>query len=251
MQWTGNPCSIRDDEGRQIDVQVQHGCPMVSLNDGRQILQWLEGYQVHQLRKMAMARTFLKKPEEVNPLILDLNLALTVKLQQLFPNLPEDIMMKLVPRLEAVKMQNFGSMLPRNRRTRRRISRAKNVVMHVFSGDDHQFWGRQLSTPTTEVLRVDLQGGCAANLSDKHVYGYLLMLAASGRLRVLLGGPPCRTVSALRSQDDGGPGVLRSEAWPYGLPTLSMADAEKFQNDSILFFRYLSLYVVAEEVRLL
>ena len=160
-------------------------------------------------------------------------------------------MMKLVPRLEAVKMQNFGSMLPRNRRTRRRISRAKNVVMHVFSGDDHQFWGRQLSTPTTEVLRVDLQGGCAANLSDKHVYGYLLMLAASGRLRVLLGGPPCRTVSALRSQDDGGPGVLRSEAWPYGLPTLSMADAEKVQNDSILFFRYLSLYVVAEEVRLL
>jgi hypothetical protein len=30
-----------------------------------------------------------------------------------------------------------------------------------------------------------------------------------------------------------------------------MADAEKVQNDSILFFRYLSLYVVAEEVRLL
>ena len=38
-------------------------------------------------------------------------MALTVKLQQLFPNLLEDIMMKLVPRLEAVKMQNFGSIL--------------------------------------------------------------------------------------------------------------------------------------------
>ena len=73
--------------------------------------------------------------------------------------------------------------------------------------------------------------------------------AASGRLRVLLGGPPCRTVSALRSQNDGGPGVLRSEAWPYGLPTLSIADAEKVHNDSILFFRYLSVYAVAEEVR--
>ena len=249
MHWTGNSCSIQDDEGRQIEVQVQHGCPMIALRDGRQILEWLELYQVHQLRKMAMVRTFLKRPEEVDPLKLDLELALTVKLKQLFPNLPEDIMMKLVPRLEAVKMHNFGSMLPWNRRTRRRISRAKNVVLHVFSGEDHQFWERQLRTPTTEVLCVDLQGGCAANLMDKHVYGYLLMLAASGRLRTLLGGPPCRTVSALRSQGDGGPGILRSEEWPYGLPTLSTADAEKVQNDSILFFRYLSLYVVAEEVR--
>lgn len=52
MQWTGNQSSIRDDEGRQVEVQVQHECPMVSLMDGRQILQWLEGYQVHQLRKI-------------------------------------------------------------------------------------------------------------------------------------------------------------------------------------------------------
>jgi hypothetical protein len=66
---------------------------MIALRDGRQILEWLELYQVHQLRKMAMVRTFLKKPEEVDPLKLDLELALPVKLQQLFPHLPEDIMM--------------------------------------------------------------------------------------------------------------------------------------------------------------
>ena len=73
---------------------------------------------------------------------------------------------------------------------------------------------------------------------------------ASGKLRALLGGPPCRTVSALRSQGDGGPGELRTEEHPYGLPTLSMADMEKVQNDSILFFRFLSLYAVAKEVQL-
>ena len=112
----------------------------------------------------------------MDPSKLDLELALTVKLQQLFPNLLEDIMMKLVPRLEAVKMQNFGSILLWNRRKRRRLSRAKNVVLHVFSGKDPQLWERQLSTPITEVLRVDLQDGCKANLLDMHAYGYLLTL---------------------------------------------------------------------------
>ena len=56
-------------------------------------------------------------------------------------------------------------------------------------------------------------------------------------------------LGAEEPRDDGGPGILRSEEWPYGLPDLSMADVEKVHQDSILFFRYLSLYVMAEEVR--
>lgn len=223
---------------------------MISLADGQRVLEWLELFQVHQQRKMAMVETFIKNPEDLNPMKLDLELAMTVKLQQLFPGVPEEIMMKLVPRLEAVKSEMFGSMLPWNRHKRRRLQKAKNVVLHVFSGDNPQYWERQLSTANTEVLCVDLQGGCHANLLDKHVYGFLLTIAASGKLRALLGGPPCRTVSALRSQGDGGPGELRTEEHPYGLPTLSMADMEKVQNDSILFFRFLSLYAVAKEVQL-
>ena len=80
------------------------------------------------------------------------------------------------------------------------------MVLHVFSGGNPQFWERNLSTSTTEVLCVDVQGGVKANLLDKNVYAFLLTVAASGKLRVRLGGPPCRTVSALRSQDDGGTG---------------------------------------------
>ena len=152
-------------------------------------------------------------------------------------------MMKVVPRLEAIKMENFGALLPWNRRKRRHWQKGKKIVMHVFSGDNTHFWERKLSNSTTEVLCIDLEGGCRANFMDKHVYAYVLMLAASGRLRILLGGPPCRTVSALRSQDDGGPGELRSEEFPHGLPGLSSAGMDQVHNDSILFFRYLSLYL--------
>ena len=76
------------------------------------------------------------------------------------------------------------------------------------------------------------------------------MLAASGGVKALLGGPPCRTVSALRYQEDGGPGVLRSEEFPYGLPTLSAADHQLVVGDSVLLFRMLAMYVLCEDTRL-
>ena len=81
------------------------------------------------------------------------------------------------------------------------------------------------------------------------MYGYLLALCASGRVSAILGGPPCRTVSALRYQNDDGPGVLRTDAYPYGLPTLTPADHELVMGDSILMFRFWSLLIMAEEVR--
>ena len=99
------------------------------------------------------------------------------------------------------------------------------------------------------MLCVDICGNVRANLLDANVFRYLLMVAASGKLKALIGGPPCRTVSALRYQDDGGPREVRSELWPYGLPNQSPAERELVVSDSVLFFRFLLLYVVAEDVR--
>ena len=175
LMWSDNRCILKDDEGRQIDVTVVNGCPMVTQAEGRRILEWLEFFQVHQKRKMAMVQKMITAPEEVDKSQLDLELAMTLKLRMMFPNLPEEIMMKVVPRLEAVKYEGFGSMLPWNRRKRRRLARAKNIVMHVFSGDNPQFWERRLSTATTEVLCIDIQGGCSANLMDKQLWLWQLL----------------------------------------------------------------------------
>ena len=64
-----------------------------------------------------------------------------------------------------------------------------------------------------------------------------------------MGGPPCRTISALRYQDDDGPRELRSESHPYGLPDLQPHEQELVISDSILWFRMLTLYLLAEDVR--
>ena len=249
LEWRGGICRLHDDAGREIPVVIRNGCPMISRDDGCRLLEWLELFHVHQLKKLAMVRTLLTDPEALDKSQMNLELALTAKLRELFPDLPDEVMAKVVPNLDPLQMDNFGERLPWNRRKRRRLAKASNIIVHVFAGENPKFWEKQLSTATTEVICVDLIGGCKADLMDRNVYGYLLQLAASGRMRVLLGGPPCRTISALRFQQDGGPRAVRTEEWPYGVPDLSPAEAEMVLNDTVLLFRYLSLYVVAEDVR--
>ena len=249
MKWTGSQCQLQDDVGRMIDVQVVHGCPMISLAEGQRLLEWLEGYQVHQQRKLAMVRTLLMDEQQVDRSKLDLELAMTFKLRQHFPHLPDEVMMRVVPHLEMVKAEDFGSRLPWNRHKRRRLMNAKHIVLHLFSGPDQIFWDRRCATADTEVLCVDTTGNTPANIHDKNVYGFLLALCASGRVRSILGGPPCRTVSALRYQGDDGPAMLRTDEHPYGLPTLSPSDMELVMGDTVLMFRFWSLMLMAEEVR--
>ena len=241
LKWSGNDCQLRDDEGRRFQVQVLHGCPMMSLDDGRTILEWLERYQIHQGRKLKLAvvKTLINDADQVDRDSLNLELALTLKLRQHFPQLPDEVLIRVVPHLDMVKAEDFESKLPWN----------QNVVIHVFSGPDQAYWDRTCSSATTEVLCVDATCSTPANLHDRYVYGYVLSFCASGRVQAILGGPPCRTVSALRYQDDDGPGILRTDEHPYGLPTLSPADVELVLGDATLMFRFWSLLILPEEVQ--
>ena len=249
MVWSGDEFTLKDDEGRQLEVHIHNGCPMISVEDGQRILEWMEHYQIHQQRKLAMVKTLMDDDSMVDKTKLNLELALTFKLRQLFPHLPDEVMMRVAPHLEMVKTENFESKLPWNRHKRRRLRQAKHVIVHLFSGPDQNYWDHRCANANTEVLCIDTTCSTPANLHDRNVFGYLLTLCASGRVRAILGGPPCRTVSALRYQQDDGPGVLRTEEYPYGLPTLSPADAELVVADSVLMFRFWALLMVAEEMR--
>ena len=249
VDWSNGMCRIRDDVGRELEVTVVNGCPMIPRNEGLKLLEWLEGYQLHQQHKMAVIKKLLNNPDELDKEQVSLEVAFTAKLRQHFPNLPDDVMERVVPWLGMLESESMGSKLPWNRHKRRRLAKAKHIIIHCFSGPNQAYWDRQCGTSTTEVLCVDTSCTTPANLHDAAVFGYLLTLCASGRVRAILGGPPCRTVSALRYQGDKGPGVLRNEAHPYGLPTLSPADHELVVGDSILMFRFWSLLIMAEEVR--
>ena len=102
------------------------------MDDGRKLFDWLEIYYIHQWRKLALVRTMLVDDSLVDRSQLTVELALTMKLHQLVPQLPDDHMMKVVPSLEIVKTENFESGLPWNRHKRRRLKRAKHIILHIL-----------------------------------------------------------------------------------------------------------------------
>ena len=59
VEWSNSMCRIRDDEGRELNVTVVNGCPMIPRDEGLRLLEWLEGYQLHQQQTMAVIKKLL------------------------------------------------------------------------------------------------------------------------------------------------------------------------------------------------
>ena len=249
LKWRDSQVQLYDDQGQSLEVMIKNGCPMVPRSVGETLMNRLENLQQQQHRKMVLIKTLLADKDLVDPQHLTIETAMTAKIKQVFPDLPDEVLMRITPDLELFRTSKLGMYLPWNRRKRRSIERAENIILHIFSGPDHKYWEKKLSSSTTAVLCVDLEGDIKANLLDRHVFGYLLNLACAGKVKCILGGPPCRTISALRYQQDQGPRVVRAEEFPYGVPDLTMAEAEMVMDDVILWFRFLALYIMAEEVR--
>ena len=128
----------------------------------------------------------------------------------LFPDVPQYIAEKVIGYADY-----DTSRLPWNRKVRRRIEEASCLILHLYSGKNKAKW-KELEydehaghgdTPSIVVLCVDVEHG--GDLHNPHLMGYLENLARRGRLAMLIGGPPCRTVSAARLRDDGGPRAVR------------------------------------------
>ena len=86
------------------------------------------------------------------------------------------------------------------------------LVVHLYCGKNKDKW-RPLErdeyaepgdTPRLTVLCVDIEHGC--DMHNPHVMGYLENLAKRGCISMMIGGPPCRSVSAARTREDEGPG---------------------------------------------
>lgn len=81
------------------------------------------------------------------------------------------------------------------------------------------------------------------NLLKSEVYSYLLDIADSGRLRALLGGPPCRTMSRLRFRQPGPPPLREREGpFRFGLPHLDPVLKKQVEDDTILWLRQMYLH---------
>ena len=78
------------------------------------------------------------------------------------------------------------------------------------------------------------------NMLNDRVMSYLIKLALQGKVVAVIGGPPCRTVSACRYNEQGTP---EAETWQGPRPVRLVT------QDSVLFLRQLFLYGLSEELR--
>ena len=94
------------------------------------------------------------------------------------------------------------------------------------------------------LLDIDLE----EDLSLDTTFAYLLGLAIQGRVKILLAGPPCRTLSVCRTYP-GGPPVVRDRVGPgrWGRANIPEAEALKVGGDNILILRTMALGIVANQ----
>ena len=117
FEWKGSYCLLKDDRGNKLEVTIQHGCPMVNKELGRQMIDRLERRQVHLAQKALLIKTLFAQPS-MAPMAppLSTEMALTLKLKHLFQDVPDDLLMKVIPDLSDLQQVADGSLLPWNRR---------------------------------------------------------------------------------------------------------------------------------------
>ena len=225
INWTSDGCTMHHPEKGGLPITLVQGCPTVPSKVGRVLMKEIEEWHKQQCK----VRSILAGEEKGHSLLHQRLEAL----RDLFPAVPSHLLQQVPGKLDW-----HGSALPLNRRQRRSIERSKTLVIYAFSGPDQKDW-MQVESKGVTVLCLDLLLG--HNLLDSDLCGWIESLIETRGVDAWLLSPPCRTTSACRHRDDGGPVPLRGCGdHRFGLPGLKPSDQEKTDSDSILWLK--SLY---------
>ncbi|CAL1159243.1 unnamed protein product [Cladocopium goreaui] len=137
ITWSGGDCKMMGTKGDKVEVTVINGCPMVPRQLGMELMEHMENNSRVTKARSALVRTIVQHPELMEGLSdLDAATLLQVMLKKEFPDLPDTICQKVAP--SAVKIDT--EQLPWNRGLRRRMMRARRVILHLYSGPDQKTW---------------------------------------------------------------------------------------------------------------
>ena len=99
FEWSGqSSCTLHDPAGDGVEVRVHQGCPMVSKDDGAALMMRLESFYMRMVQRWTVLNMIKQDPKMLTNK-LDLEMALNVKMMELWPSLPQEIAMRLVPNM--------------------------------------------------------------------------------------------------------------------------------------------------------
>ena len=253
LQWDENGCTFSHPQKGPLPVELKNGCPMVPQNIALDLINELESAAYkRQIRLKALS--MLKDKEWHHRSLSELlsqakgdeeaeAVALMMYAKQMFPHIPEELLEKIVPSKASLNQDEEGFQTSGlNRRIRRRVSRSKRVLVHLFSGV--QSWK---GVDGDVVLEIERDKG--RDLMNETLFIYLLGLILQGKVKGIVGGPPCTRFSRARSRSPG-PRVIsgREGHERFGLQGFSLQEYDQLERDNVLILRMMFLVQLAQEV---
>ena len=235
IRWDKVSCHLEHVRHGRVPVDIVQGCPVVSQEWGATMLAEIEETERRrsQVRAVMMCGVIAETDHEKQ----------LAELGAVFPEVP----IRVLERVPGYKQWD-PKQVPFNRRQRRRLAKAEHIMIDMFAGPDRKKW-KVVEDRGTAVLAVDLSQG--ANVLDPHVSGFVDSIIATGKVTTWVAGPPCRTVSACRMKDDGGPRRLRHRDGEgrFGVPGLMPGEIEKVDSDTVLWVKNLWWMIQARRRR--
>ena len=249
LAWTLHGVLLKDRRGRKIPVSLDGGCPEVSYECAVTMIEEIE----HHLRQAQLAKEKVRELREqgfdMPPHVLLAKIRadmcegketlglVRLWLEKVFPDVPEHVLDRA-----AAAPTLGGAASPWNRRKRRTILKAKQgVLLNLFAGCTRESFRPVAERNGVALVDVDLE----EDLALDSTFSYLTGLALQGRIKILLAGPPCRTLSVCRTYPDGPPVIRdRTGSGRWGREGVSEGEQAK-ESDNTLIIRTMALGMVA------
>ena len=94
--------------------------------------------------------------------------------------------MPFVKKVAPAAREVDAEQLPWNRGLRRRMLKARRIILHLYSGKDQKTW-QAFQDADTVVVCLDKVINPKMDMLKDHVFLFLLQLAAQGRVHAILG----------------------------------------------------------------
>ena len=252
FKWGSAGAELRNRKNQKVPVSLNGICPEVSHEWALKLIAEIEehlsqGKRAKERVASLVARGSSERPAEMlrnvrRKLLAGENTGEEFRLwlTTVFPEVPDTVMDQVMaePSID-------GEGAPWNRRQRRSMWNAKGgILVNLFSGSTRGKFGTVAAKHNLHLLDLDI----GEDFTRQSTFAYLMALALCGRIKGVIGGPPCRTYSPCRLLP-GGPPVARTRTGcqRWGRADLPPKEAAKVATDNVLTVRMAVLALAAYE----
>ena len=243
IHWAQGKMKLTHPHRSDIKVTMCNGCPQVPKKVALKIIQEIEdGGGLKKAVVNQEEEKWLREMTQCHPVL---------------KHLPARIKEQLV-----VTPAESLKGLPECNRRRRKIMEEEGFVLHLYAGSRDGYTlsralqecgGDKRRLLEVDVLRQEEGQPKHDMLAEDGPYAALMRAALDGTMKGVIMGPNCRTRSVLRHYPlpvpGGGPRPVRSWEEPWGMARNTKEEQDKVNDDDVLMWRGLMLFIAHEEMR--